>query len=125
VGSADTGHNSLQRSLSSEVGSYTSTNKKSGAGKMKFQYYVIYGMAKNLLASPEETKKMWNDFAKVLKKHKMELVFWGSPWGTTENSIYVMKGNIEDYQTLPDDPDYFKVSPIDATATRTNIVMVP
>jgi len=90
---------------------------------MKIEYYVVYGVGKPF-DSPDAWKKMWDNFAKVLKKHKLEPMFFGGPLGTSEDRIYVMKGSVEDYQALMGDPDYNKADPI-ASGWRTHLVLVP
>jgi len=64
----------------------------------KFAYYIVYG---NI--APKAGEKIEDSFKKlekVLNKHDLELAFWGHPWGTTENTVYVIKGDIDKYQAM-------------------------
>ncbi len=88
---------------------------------MKFGYYIVYGNAKPVTKS-EERIETFEKFGKVLKKYNMELVFWGGSFGTQENMVYVMKGTMEDYQSLFNNPDYHDADP-NESGQRTNFVL--
>jgi hypothetical protein len=90
---------------------------------MKFGYYLIYGQSKDL-GPTEDVSNAFEKFEEVLKKYKMELTFWGFPFGTTENLMYVLKGSVEDYQSLFGNPDFAEANPI-GSGQRTNMVLVP
>lgn len=91
--------------------------------RMRFGYYLVYGQSDEF-GSPEEFAKAFEKFGEVLKKYKMELVFWGFPFGTTEGLMYVLKGDVEDYQSLFGNPDFAEANPI-GSGQRTNMVLVP
>ncbi|GAG83179.1 unnamed protein product [marine sediment metagenome] len=89
----------------------------------KFKYYIVYGNGKgweNYEAFNEAFKK----FGEVLKKYNMELVLYGSPFGTQEGLVYVMKGSIEDYTSIFGNQDYEDANPIES-GQRTNMVLKP
>ena len=90
---------------------------------MRFKYYVVYGKGKDY-GSAEATTEAFKKFAEVLKKYKIELLIWGFPFGTTEDTMYVLKGEIENYQSLYGNPDYSEANPIES-GQRTNMVLVP
>lgn len=89
---------------------------------MKFGYYIVYGNPK-VFGSRDELSKAFKKFAKVLEKYNMKLKFWGHPFGTSEGLVYVMKGKMEDYQSMLLNPDVVEVNPI-ASGQRTNLVLV-
>jgi len=77
---------------------------------MKFKHYIVYGTGKGF-ESPEEFNEAFEKFGKVLKKYNMELLFWGGSFGTTESLVYVMKGKIEDYQSMFGNEDFRDANP--------------
>lgn len=68
--------------------------------------------------------KRFEDLAKILKKNKMELVFWGHPWGTTENLMVVMKGDVKDYEKLMNQSEVSAATNF-YTNNRTHMVIAP
>ena len=87
----------------------------------KFAYYIVYGniAPKEGVAIEDSFKKL----EKVLKKHGLELAFWGHPWGTTEDTVYVVKGDITKYETLMLKEEYSEATSI-VTNQKTHIVYV-
>jgi len=97
--------------------------KERESDEVKFQYYIVYGKGK-AYGSPEATTEAFKKFAEVLKKYNVELVLWGGPFGTTEDCVYVLKADVENYQSLFGKPDYMEANPIES-GQRTNMVLVP
>ncbi|GAH16506.1 unnamed protein product [marine sediment metagenome] len=89
----------------------------------KFKYYIVYGNGKDW-ENYEAFNEAFKKFGEVLKKYNMELVLYGSPFGTTEGLVYVMKGNIEDYTSIFGNKDYEDANPIEG-GQRTNMVLKP
>jgi hypothetical protein len=89
---------------------------------MEFNYYIVYGNPKWTQGNTEENRKAMEKFAKVLKKHNMELLFYGGSFGTTEGFVYAMKGSWKDYQALFGKADFTDANPI-ASGQRTNMVL--
>ena len=87
---------------------------------MEFKYFVSYAT----MVKSDELEKRFENVSKVLKKHKMELVFWGHPWGTTENLMLVMKGDVNDYEKLMHMDEWNNASNF-FTDVKTHIVMAP
>ena len=90
---------------------------------MKYKYYLVYGTAKQFDSTDAMTKAL-EKFSEVLKRYNMELLFWGFPFGTTEDFIYVLKGDVKDFEALSLKPDVSEAQPI-ASGQRTNMVGVP
>jgi hypothetical protein len=96
-------------------------SSKEGNKMGKFAYYIVYGSI-----SPKAEEKIEDGFKKiekVLKKHGLELVFWGHPWGTTEDTVYVIKGDIEKYEAMMLKEDVSEATSI-VTGQKTHIVYV-
>jgi len=87
----------------------------------KFKYYIVYGNGKDYESS-EEFNKAFEKFGEVLKKYNMKLMFWGAPFGTQEDLVYVMKGKCEDYQSMFGNQDVSEANPIES-GQRTNMVL--
>lgn len=94
---------------------------KEGKEMGKFAYYIVYG---NI--APKEGVTIEDGFKKIekeLKKHGLELAFWGHPWGTTEDTVYVIKGDIDKYEALMLKEKYSEATSI-VTNQKTHIVYV-
>ena len=87
---------------------------------MEFKYFITYAR----LVQSDDLPKKFDKLAKVLKKYKMELVFWGHPWGTTENLIVAMKGNVKDYQNIMNQSEASEATSF-YTDNRTHMVASP
>ncbi|MFH0850214.1 MAG: hypothetical protein V1924_04660 [Candidatus Bathyarchaeota archaeon] len=68
--------------------------------------------------------KKFEKVGKLLKKYKMELVFWGHPFGTAEGIIYLMKGDVKDYQNAMMQSDLSEATSF-VTNSRTHFVIAP
>ena len=71
-----------------------------------------------------DLSKRFEKVTKALKKYKLELVFWDHPWGTTENLILVLKGDVKDYQTAMGQSDLSETMSF-YKENRTHFVMAP
>jgi len=87
---------------------------------MEFKYYVVYGNPTWTAGKPEEGKKAFEKFGKAVEKHNLKLVFWGGAYGVSEAAMYVLKGNIEDFEKLEGDMEMFPLLPL--RNTRTNFI---
>ena len=87
---------------------------------MEFKYYITYAR----LLQTDDLPKRFEKAAKALKKYKVDLVFWGHPWGTTENLIVVMKGDVKDYQNAMTQTEVSEATSF-YTDNRTHMVMAP
>jgi len=95
---------------------------KKGEKTMKFKYYIVYGFPKEGLSGQEGMAKAFEKYGEVLKKYNMELMFWGGSFGTHEGLVYVMKGKMEDYQSMFGNSDFAEANPI-GSGQRTNMVL--
>ncbi len=91
-----------------------------GARKMEFKYYITYAR----MLQRDDLPKRFEKLAKALKKYKVDLVFWGHPFGVTENLIMVLKGDVKDYQSAMTQTEVSEATNF-YTDYRTHIVMVP
>ncbi len=62
----------------------------------KFTHYFIYGNASDDF-SPDKLEE-WG--ATVPKKYNMELVWLGVSYGTSEDFLVILKGNITDFEKM-------------------------
>ena len=92
--------------------------------RVGFKYYIVYGNPKWTQGNPAEAQETMDKFAEVLKKYNMKLMLYGGSFGTTEGFVYVMKGKMEDYQSLMGKPDFIEANPI-GSGQRTNMVFRP
>ncbi|MEE8569428.1 MAG: hypothetical protein V3S97_00330 [Candidatus Bathyarchaeia archaeon] len=84
--------------------------------KMEIKYFVSYGTFKPELGGAEGEKKAMAEWSKTVDELGMKVVLWGSPYGTSENAICVMKGTVENFTKLANlDPPYI--------GSRTNMVI--
>ena len=75
--------------------------------KMEIKYFVTYGIFKPELMGAEGEKTAMAEWSKAVEAQGMNVVFWGSPFGTSENAICVMKGTVENFTKLANlDPPY-------------------
>jgi hypothetical protein len=109
------------RSGSVEVHKLDAEPSKEGRNMAKFAYYIVYGkMAPKEGVTIEEGFKK---IEKVLNKHGLELAFWGHPYGTTEDTVYVIKGDITKYEALMLKEEYFEATSI-VTDQKTHMVYI-
>jgi len=67
---------------------------------MEIKYFVIYGTWKAELKNASGVKKAMAEFVKKVEEAGLKIQFWGSPYGTNENAICVMKGTVEAYTKI-------------------------
>ncbi len=65
----------------------------------EIKYYVTYGKWKDV-GDEEASKKVMDEWTKQVEEAGVKIMFWGSPYGVSENAICVYKGSIEDYSKL-------------------------
>lgn len=109
------------RSGSVDIHKLDAEPSKEGRNMAKFAYYIVYGKM-----APKEGETIEEGFKKVekvLKKYGLELTFWGHPYGTTENTVYVIKGDIDKYEALVLKEDYSEATSI-VTDQKTHMVYV-
>jgi hypothetical protein len=83
---------------------------------MEMKYYITYGIWKpGVSDSVEKVNKAVEDWSKHVKAAGMEIVFWGSPLGVSEDAVFVYKGTPENYPKILTNTPY--------TNTRTNVVL--
>ena len=59
---------------------------------MKFGYIAYGKMNQELIqASPEERKKEMDRLKADAKKHGFKMMYWGHPYGVSENIVVVFK----------------------------------
>ena len=90
---------------------------------MKFGYYIVYGQPKDF-GGLDNRKAAEKKFAEVLKKLGMELVLIGNSFGTSEDYVYVMKGDMDKYQAMFGNQEFADANPIESDQ-RSNFVLVP
>ncbi len=62
----------------------------------KFTHYFVYG---NM--GEDWSREKFVEWGKTVpKKHNMELVFLGISYGTTEDALVVLKGEVADFERL-------------------------
>lgn len=85
---------------------------------MEIKYYVTYGtwLPELMGAGTEAFQKAMEEWTKKVEEAGLKVVFWGVPYGVSENAIVVTKGTVE---------NYVKLAPLDSpyTASRTNMVL--
>jgi len=87
---------------------------------MEIKYFVTYGTWLERapeLQGPEGLKKVMEEWSKTVEENGLKIIFWGSPYGVSENAICVMKGTVENYTKLA-------VLNAPYSASRTNMVLV-
>jgi len=89
---------------------------------MEFKYFITY--AKMVQSEDLDLPKKFEKMGKTLKKYKVELVFWGHPFGTTEDVMYLMKGDVKDYQNAVQQSDLSEAMGF-VTNSRTHFVLAP
>lgn len=87
---------------------------------MEFKYYITYAK----MLQSDDLPKRFEKLSKVMKNYKLDLVFWGHPWGTTETLVIVMSGDVKDYQYAMGQNDFEEAHSF-YTDHRTHIVMAP
>jgi len=90
---------------------------------VKFGYYIIYGKAKEGLHTLEDMEKGFREFAKALKKVDLKMVFWGFPFGISEDVMCSLEGGIAGFENIWYNPEVGPKSPL--TDVRTNLILVP
>jgi len=68
--------------------------------EMKFGYYIMSGRPRVDYESVEHWRKLWEELREALKPTGLELVFYGSPFGTSEGEICVLKGEVTDFEKM-------------------------
>lgn len=86
-------------------------------------YYIMYGNPKEVLGTLEDIMKGFEEFAEALKKVGLEMVFYGFPFGTTENGMCALKGEFAGFERIWNNPEVGGISPL--TDVRTNLILVP
>ena len=90
---------------------------------MKFEYYVMSGEAKQT-DSLENWNKAWEEFKEALKPTGLEMLFYGSPFGTHDGGMCVLKGNVADFEAVFGDPKIQFGMKIPLTNYSTTLVLV-
>jgi len=86
---------------------------------MKFGYIAYGKMNPELMGSPEERKKEMDRVKEEAKKLGFELMYWGHPYGLSENIVLVFKSD----KTL--DAYHNMNIGLPLSDTRTNIIVIP
>ena len=66
---------------------------------MKFGYYIMSGKSQSY-DSIDDWRKAWDELGEALKEHNMELLFYGSPFGISDDAICDLKGEVADFEGL-------------------------
>lgn len=85
---------------------------------MQIKYYVTYGMNRVPDQSPEDFRKAFEEYKKAVEKVGLKILFYGAPYGVSEDCICVLEGSYESYMKLMESqaiPPY--------THSRTNMVL--
>ena len=84
---------------------------------VELKCYVTYGIWNQELMGkgPEAFHKAMEEWTKKMEEVGLKVLFWGVPYGVSENAIVVTKGVVD---------DYLKLAPLSSpyTASRTNMV---
>ena len=84
---------------------------------VEMKYYVTYGIWNQELMGKgmDAFNKAMAEWTKTIEEAGLKMVFWGVPYGVSENAIVVTKGAVD---------DYLKLAPLSSpyTASRTNMV---
>jgi hypothetical protein len=79
--------------------------------------YVTYGSWNQELMGKgaDAIQKAMEEWTKTIEEAGLKMVFWGVPYGVSENAMVITKGAVD---------DYLKLAPLNApyTASRTNMV---
>jgi hypothetical protein len=89
---------------------------------MKFGYYIVYGNPKDF-GGLENRKAAEKKYAELLKKNGMELILAGNSFGTPEDYVYVIKGDMDSYQAQYGNQELADANLV--TDQRSNFVLVP
>jgi hypothetical protein len=86
---------------------------------MKFGYIAYGKMGPELGGSPEERKREMDRVKAEAEKHGFELMYWGHPYGLSENIVAVFKSEktLDAYHSMNIGMPFID--------TRTNIVVIP
>jgi hypothetical protein len=67
---------------------------------LQIKYFVAYGKWRPEIRTQEKSRKAVEEWTKKVEESGLKLLFWGSPYGTSEDSIFVYEGTVEDYLKL-------------------------
>ena len=66
----------------------------------EIKYFVTFGSWRPELFGDDGIPKAMEEWKKKVEESGLKLKFWGAPYGTSEDSICVFKGTVEDYNKL-------------------------
>ncbi len=83
----------------------------------EIKYFVTYGTWRPEHQGSEGIQKAMKEWSKKVEEAGLKVVFWGAPYGVSENAICVVKGTVENYT---------KLTTLQApySASRTNMILV-
>ncbi len=82
---------------------------------MSFTHYLVFGELKAEMADVDQSKA-WGDFKEAIKEHNLELMGPFGPFGVTEGSCFILKGEVTDFGKYIGS-ETFQKCPIDKTRT--------
>ena len=68
--------------------------------ELEIKYYVSYGKWKPELSEPDKMKEAAEEWKKAVEENGLKIVLWGSPFGVSEDAIFVYKGTVENWLNL-------------------------
>lgn len=90
---------------------------------MKFGYYIMYGNPKEGLDTLEKIVKGFEEFAEAVKTVDLEMVFYGFPFGITEDGMCTLKGGVAGFEKIWNNPEVGPKFPL--SDARTTLILVP
>ena len=67
---------------------------------LELKYYVTYGKWLPEIRTLEKIRKAVEEWTKKVEEAGLKIVFWGSPYGVSEDAIFVLEGTVEDFLKL-------------------------
>ena len=78
---------------------------------MGLRYYIVFGKYKDP-SSFEAVNKAYEEFKNVLTEHNLKLIFYGAPFGQKAQAVYVVEGEVKDWEKSIIDPEFQSLNPL-------------
>lgn len=78
---------------------------------MGLRYFIVFGKYKKA-TSFEDVNNQYSEFKKVLAKHNLKLLFYGAPFGQKAQAVYVVEGEVNDWEKSIIDMEFQTLNPL-------------